>query len=620
MQLTSYRREYIKEIVSSKFVTIPQRVLETLMDEFNDFLEKDKRDFLYNIHYLLYRKKDIQLTQIVLHAIVKTFIFLYEDVSDKKDRETIKRQFDLLFDTLFIQRCFYARKVEERAKIAQKILLHTTERLSKTIETQELMIANISHEMRTSLNAIYGYLHIIEERNTLSGEEYQFLQKANHSTLALKSLVSDILNVTKLNSGQLEIQNEYFWIDDMLMQCIDNIALELKKKKKVTLVKKIPFFPYQVYGDKAHIMEILINLLSNAVKYTERGTIRLEVHYKQLKQGYHIIFSVIDSGIGMTADQVKTAFVPYNRFKTEKQGLGLGLHIARELAKKLNGTLKVESTYGKGSHFEFQMTFHQTRQFPINIAGKHFCFFIDQSKYIDTKSRLEFLAEKGANIHVFHQETEFINFLLTENDNIPEMIFVVAGAEGYTKFDALIYYLRTLPSYKKTIFIAENVSHHVSLKFFDEKYEHAAPISVYNKLLKTVKNKYKNKSKNISLLVIDDTETNLDIFKLFVSQRFPNITIDLAGGGYEGIGMFKIKEYDLVFLDLKMPGLNGFDVLKKLEKLGSLPPIYAFSADIYRSNFEKIEEYGFTGLVEKPLQPEKLFEIIQKAIDEKSDT
>jgi len=618
MQLTAYRREHVRKIIGNGF-EIPSRVFETLLDEFNAFLEEDDRTFLYNVHYILYQKKDIQVTQKVLRSIVETFIFLYEDVSDEKDREIVKKQFDLLFDTLFIQRCFYSKKIEERAKTAQKILLHTTERLSETIATQELMIANISHEMRTSLNAIYGYLRIIDEKNTLSGEERQFLQKANHATLALKSLVSDILNVTKLNSGQLEIQNEYFWIDDMLMQCIDNIALDLKKKKKITLLTEIPFLPIKVYGDKAHIMEILVNLLSNAVKYTEKGTIKLEVQYKQLKEGYRVNFSVEDTGIGMTPDQIRTVFSPYSRFKTEKQGLGLGLHIANELTKKLNGKLQVESRFGKGSRFEFQISFHKTKTSSVEVNGRHFCFFIDESNYIDNRSRLEFLKKNGAEIHVFHKETEFINFLLTLGKCIPDMVFVTTGAEGYAKFDALIYYLRTLPVYKKTIFIAEHIRQHLALNFFDAVYEHAAPVNVYDKLLNTVKHEYKNEEENVSLLVIDDTETNLDIFKLFVSKRFPNITIDLAGGGYEGIGMFKIKEYDIVFLDLKMPGLNGFEVLKKLEKLGSLPPIYAFSADIYKSNFEKVEEYGFTGLLEKPLQPEKLFKIIQKVIDAKDN-
>ena len=616
MQLTPYRREQVREIIGGGF-EIPKRVFETLLNEFSAFLEEDDHTFLYNVHYVLYQKKDIQITQKVLRSIVETFVFLYEDISDEKDREIVKKQFDLLFDTLFIQRCFHSKKIEERAKTAQKILLHTTERLSETIETQELMIANISHEMRTSLNAIYGYLRIIDEKNTLSGEERQFLQKANHATLALKSLVSDILNVTKLNSGQLEIQNEYFWIDDMLMQCIDNIALDLKKKKKISLLTEIPFLPIKVYGDKAHIMEIIVNLLSNAVKYTDKGTIKLQVQYKKLKEGYRVNFSVEDTGIGMTPEQIKTVFSPYSRFKTEKKGLGLGLHIANELTKKLNGKLSVDSTFGKGSRFEFEVSFQKTKTSSVKVKEKHFCFFIDEANYIDNSSRLEFLKKNGAEIHVFHKETEFINFLLTLGKCIPDMVFVTTGVEGYAKFDALIYYLRTLPMYKKTIFIAENIRQHLSLNFFDAMYEHAAPVNVYDKMLNTVKNEYSNEEENVSLLVIDDTETNLDIFKLFVSKRFPNITIDLAGGGYEGIGMFKIKEYDLVFLDLKMPGLNGFEVLKKLEKLGDLPPIYAFSADIYKSNFEKVEEYGFAGLLEKPLQPEKLFKIIQKVIDAK---
>ena len=232
MQLNPYRREEVRQIIGKGF-KIPKRVFEVLLDEFDAFLLKDDRTFLYNVHYILFQKKNVEMTRKTLRSIVETFVFLYEDTDDEEERETVKKQFDLLFDMLFIQRCFYSKKIEERAKTAQKILLHTTERLSETVETQELMIANISHEMRTSLNAIYGYLRIIDESNTLIGEERQFLQKANHATLSLQSLVSDILNVTKLNSGQLEIQKEYFWIDEMLMQCVDNIALEMKKKKKV---------------------------------------------------------------------------------------------------------------------------------------------------------------------------------------------------------------------------------------------------------------------------------------------------------------------------------------------------------------------------------------------------
>jgi CheY-like chemotaxis protein len=95
--------------------------------------------------------------------------------------------------------------------------------------------------------------------------------------------------------------------------------------------------------------------------------------------------------------------------------------------------------------------------------------------------------------------------------------------------------------------------------------------------------------------------------------------VDLATGGYEAVGMYKTQTYDIIFMDLKMPGLNGFDVLKKLKDIRNLPPIYALTADIYKTTYEKIMQEGFTGLLEKPLQPDFLFEAIEKAIHEKNN-
>jgi CheY-like chemotaxis protein len=219
-------------------------------------------------------------------------------------------------------------------------------------------------------------------------------------------------------------------------------------------------------------------------------------------------------------------------------------------------------------------------------------------------------------VHVFDDEKIFINHLLTIQESGPDYISVVSTVDGYSKFDALIYYLKTLQNFEKTIFIAENFRQHISLNYFDEINEYFSPIDVY--ALKKSQDVKKLESKvNISILAIDDTETNLDILSLFISKKYPNITLDMASGGYEGIGMFKIKHYDMVMLDLKMPGLDGFEVFKKLKDLGlPLPPVYAFSADIYKSNIEKVEEYGFAGMIEKPLQPQKLYKIIERIMNE----
>ena len=617
MQLKQHHREYLVRIIRERFSLSVDRAAE-MVDDFQRFMLHGDQKFIYDLHYAIFLRKDPNFTHRVLSSLVKDFVYLYKEAQNDDERENINKHFSMIFDVLFIQRCTYAKKLEERAKTAQNILINVSNRLNEVLETQELMIANISHEMRTSLNAIYGYLTLVENSNALQGEEKYYLQKANHATLTLKSLVKDILNVTKLNSGQLEIQKEFFWIDEMILKCIDNLSMEMKKKEKVSFHLDVDFMPFKVYGDQVHIMEIVINLLSNAFKYTEKGTIDLSMKYRQEKQGVYVTFSVKDSGIGMTEEQVEKIFNPYSRFKTEKQGLGLGLHITKQLSERLNGKLKVESELGRGSTFSFSLFFERIKPTRMDVEGKQICLFMDEEYKQSMQGRLEFLKEHGAVLHEFDDETQFINHLLSLKTDAPELILISTNREGYTKFDALSMYLKTTKLFNNTLFIAENTYQHTSLRYFDEIFEYFAPVRIYEKLLVKKISPFSDSKIDISILVIDDTETNLDIFKLFISKRYPNIIVDLANGGYEGIGMFKIKQYDIVFLDLKMPGLSGFEVLKKLEKIGPLPPIYAFSADVYKSNFEKVQEYGFAGLLEKPLQPSSLFKIVQKVIDAKN--
>jgi len=601
---------------AQKRFSISYETAQKLVKDFQNLLEKDDLKFIYDLNYAIFHRRNHKFTKNILNSIVETYVYLYGEAKTKQDKETIRINFEKLFDMIFIERCQYSKRLEEKGHRTQKILQHTTKRLNETLETQELMIANISHEMRTSLNAISGYLTIINDRGVLQGEDKQYLNKASHATRTLKALVSDILSITKINSGQLEIQKEDFWLDRMLLKCIDNIALILKKKSKIQFQTDIEFIPFMVYGDQNHIMEIIINILSNAVKYTDNGYIKLKMHTHKISQEEIMVhFVIADSGIGMTQEQVNHIFSPYSRFKTEKQGLGLGMHIAHQLAKKLDGTLSVHSEYHKGSIFTFSIKMCISQKGKIDVSNRKVCFFCENRENLLFQKRVEFLEQEGAFVELFEKENEFVSYLLTLDKNVPDFISISSSTDGYAKYDALIYYLKSLPIFKNTIFIAENINQHLSLNYFDEVYEHFAPITLY------IRNEHKNKHKghkrhDISILAVDDTETNLDILKLFISKQFPHITLDLASGGYEAIGMFKIKKYDMVMLDLKMPGLNGFEVFDKLKKIGKLPPVYAFSADIYKSNIDKIEEVGFAGLIEKPLQPQKLYSIIERIANE----
>ncbi|BAF72781.1 hybrid sensor histidine kinase/response regulator [Sulfurovum sp. NBC37-1] len=570
---------------------------------------------LYDFQYEIFIQNNPNYTRTLVEFLFQSFSYLYDTAQNREEKNRLRESISKLFHFIFIERCIYAKQIEAQSVAAQHILKNVSSQLNTVLKTQERMIANLSHEMRTSLNAITGYLTILEESKALRGEGKFHLKKAMNGAESLQSLVKDILNITKLNSGQLEIQKEFFALDEMLLECIDHLSLEIKNRYHIDFQFSSTFMPIFVHGDKMHIMEILINFLSNAFKYTETGFIKLSMDYRIEAGGVRTVFSVSDSGIGMTPEQTEDVFSPYSRYKKEKDGLGLGMHITKQLSEKLGGELNVQSTVGKGTTFSFSCLFEKTRPQELNFEGKKICFYIGEmeiSTYLQEK--IHFLEKCGAKIIHFKKESTLINYLLNTKEDTPNIISIMAETEAYTKFDALIYYLRSAKHFNNTIFLAENMHQHLSLKYFDDLYEYCAPLSRYEKLLKSRTLLHTNKEKlTLSVLVVDDTETNLDIFQLFIQKEYPDAIIDLAGGGYEAIGMCKIKTYDVIFLDLKMPGMDGFEVIKKLKILnGPLPIIYAFTADVYKSTYEKVEEAGFAGILEKPLNPEILYEILTR--------
>jgi len=570
---------------------------------------------IYDLQYRVFKERDSEYTRKLLYFLVKGYAYLYRYTETEEDRQQLQTGLLQLFDFLFIERCQYAQEMEAQSLVSQHILKSVSERLNTVLKTQERMIANLSHEMRTSLNTIYGYLNILEESDSLRGEQKFQLKKAIHGASSLQSLVKDILNITKINSGQLEIQQDYFAMDEMLLQCIDHLAMEIRNRTDIVFEFDSKFMPFEVYGDQMHMMEIIINFLTNAFKYTDEGFVRLKMVYEEAGDGVDVKFSVSDSGVGMSAEEINEVFSPYSRYQKEKQGLGLGMHITKQLADRLGGKLEVQSEVGKGTTFSFLYHFAQTRAIDLPYKGKKIYFYIDKSmkenRYIQDK--IEMLKQNGIIVKVFKTENKLINFLLSPKKEMPDIFSIISTPQSYTKIDALIYYLRSGKYLEKTVFIAENMTQHLSLKYFDDLYEYCAPIKTYVQLFNNERVEKKGSGKGISILVVDDTETNLDIFKLFVQKLYPEAKLDLANGGYEGIGMYKIREYDVIFLDLKMPGMNGFDVMDKLKELDkSLPPVYAFTADVYRSTYDKVQECGFEGILEKPLHPEALAGILQR--------
>ena len=617
MQLHETDKKMIMKRIVSRFDIEPLKA-QKIVDNMVKALLGENRDFFYNLKYTIHFKNSASYSMKIIHCAVDTFAFLLTKKEYASAKKELEEFYYLFFETVFIQRCRYAKKIEKRRDTVQKVLQHISGKLNKSLDMQQLMIANISHEMRTSLNAISGYISLIDKKNILMEEDKSYLDKANHATLTLKALVSDILDVSKINSGQMEIKEESFWLDEMILKCIDSITLGLNKKN-ITFKTQVDAFAQKLLGDRQHIMEILTNLLSNAVKYTDSGFVSLKVEKIQESDDVvKIVFQVEDSGIGMTQEQVEQIFDPYSRFETERQGVGLGLHIASKLVDKLGGELSVKSKFAKGSTFDFMIKLKQDRNSSIHMDDRVLCFFNNTKETKVFEQKFDFLKQFGAKVVYFNDEEEFMHYLLNLKDEIPDIISVITYNKEYAKYDALINYLKNSKIFQKTCFIAEGTESRLPLSHFDQIYERFTPISAYIHLLDKQQDELTVLvKKDISILAVDDIETNLEVLKLFIENRYPHVVLDLAMGGYEAVGMYKTQTYDIILLDLKMPGLSGFEVLEKLKAIKILPPIYALTADVYKDTYDRTINAGFTGLLEKPLQLDLLFEAIERTVDEK---
>lgn len=323
-KISQIRGMIYTDIISSNNIELFEKALKEV--ESDDFYfsgevtkSKHKETIYLDVKGLKISLENNELYMIVLH-----------DVTDKKI-SFIKLQ--------------EAKRIVDEANSAKNIFLST-----------------ISHEIRTPLNAIIGYSSQLE-KTTLTSKQSDYINKINISGNVLLSLVNDVLDITKIEAGKLDIRNEPFLIRELVNKIYNVEKFKMEEKNLDFVLEISPEIPEVLIGDELRLTQVLLNLLNNAVKFTHKGQVSFFVK-KDCENGKNntdcIVFSIKDSGIGISSDKQKTLFEPFVQAQNNNRkygGTGLGLSISKKLVKLMGGDINLESEEGKGAIFNVSIPF-----------------------------------------------------------------------------------------------------------------------------------------------------------------------------------------------------------------------------------------------------------------------
>jgi signal transduction histidine kinase len=262
--------------------------------------------------------------------------------------------------------------IKERKKI-EKDLVKAREIAETSLETRKIFLANISHEVRTPLNAIIGMSGILAD-SPLNDDQREYLEAIRASSEGLLVIINDILDLTKMESGKLQLEQIPFSIDHALKPVMRGFGVKAQQKNIQLTIERDVTIPDYVKGDPTRIVQVLSNLISNSIKFTHEGSVKLIIRNKGNERDQYLIqFTVVDTGVGIEDSKLSAIFDEFTQedasISRRYGGTGLGLPIAKNLVEIMGGTLDVESIKDKGSAFTFTIPLTKTEKPIVRDLG-----------------------------------------------------------------------------------------------------------------------------------------------------------------------------------------------------------------------------------------------------------